>query len=303
MLLISGHHVAASTLLSIVAVIACRAGDGTADATDSEHTTSAAMTESDADTTAEGETSGVVDACGVAPAEMVCVPGGPFTMGAAGTEADEEPERAVTLSPFWIDLTEVTAAAYRACVQEGTCMAPKAGAACSFSNPELEQRPVDCVTWADAHAYCAWGGKRLPSEAEWEKAARGEGGRTYPWGETTPSCTLAVMDEGSGDGCGAEATSDVASKPAGASPYGVLDMIGNAEEWVADWYDAGYYKDAPTVDPMGPTEYVITPRRVLRGASFELTAERMRAADRSYGDPESLATVGVGFRCVLAVEE
>jgi serine/threonine-protein kinase len=249
----------------------------------------------------EDATTGGETKCGPSIADMVCVPEGGFVMGSTTSDADEQPERTVTLSAFWIDLTEVTADAFRACVEADQCAEPMPGASCTYVDGSMGARPVDCVNWFHAAGYCTWAGKRLPTEAEWEKAARGTDARTYPWGESVPSCELAVMDDGTGDGCGTDGMANVGTKPAGASPYGALDMAGNAEEWVADWYDAGYYDVAPDEDPPGPADYVNSPRRSIRGGAYRDGAGGLRAADRSFGDAENAILPGTGFRCARSV--
>jgi formylglycine-generating enzyme required for sulfatase activity len=149
--------------------------------------------------------------------EMVRVPAGEFTMGSKGGHSDEKPEHRVYLEEFYIDKYEVTVAQYRACVEAGACTAPSTGQYYNWGRSERENHPINGVDWDQAQAYCGWAGKRLPSEAEWEKAARGTDGRTYPWGNATPTCGYAVMSQG-GDGCGQDSTWPVGSKPSGASP-------------------------------------------------------------------------------------
>jgi len=174
--------------------------------------------------------------CGAAACGRIR-PAGVFTMGCvpgdAACEPDESPAHAVTLGAFALDRTEVTEAAYAACVAAGACTSPAAtdrmGRPCPYDPPARAAYPVVCVTWAQAAACCAWAGKRLPSEAEWEKAARGPGERIYPRGQTADCAHANYL------GCGA-ALAPVGSYPSGASPYGAVDLSGNVTEWVKDWY-------------------------------------------------------------------
>ena len=166
------------------------------------------------------------------------------------TEADDEEKRqhrVVLLDAFWIDRTEVTKAQYQRCVEAGVCAAP------SCSGTGKGDHPVVCVSWRDASKYCAWAGRRLPTEAEWEKAARGTDGRKYPWGNQDVvgnllnfcdiNCSNSWKEAAVNDGY-AE-TAPVGTYLAGASPYGAWDMAGNVWEWVADWYDGTYYAKSP----------------------------------------------------------
>ena len=230
-------------------------------------------------------------ACG----EMVDVPAGAFTMGSTSGElfvgvytADEKPQRTVTLSAFWIDKYEVTRAQWAECVTAGACLE-------LAWRPGAEDLPVTDVTWSRADAFCRWVGKRLPTEAEWEKAARGDDGRRFPWGSDAPTCdranTRRVDASFSVLGSCAWGPEPVGSRPDGASPYGALDMAGNVAEWTADWYAAGYYATAPTTDPRGPSG---GGRRVVRGGSWDDSF--FRAADRSDYPPDG-SYADVGFRC------
>ncbi len=170
------------------------------------------------------------------PADMLLVPGGTFTMGAdAKGEEDEHPAHAVTLASFWLDRTEVTQAAYAECVTAGACPPPDAGTLEKFGGAfKGPNRPVSGVSWFDARAYCKYRGKRLPREAEFERAVRGADGRLYPWGSEPPTPERAVFHT--------SVTADVGSKPAGKGPYGHDDLTGNVWEWIDDDYDPFAYK-------------------------------------------------------------
>jgi len=230
-----------------------------------------------------GSADGFACTATAAPGDMVSVPAGEFTMGcdAHNCGGDEQPQHVVNLSGFEIDRTEVTQAQYTACIDEGACEVPACDWQCD--EPEL---PASCVTWAQAKTFCGWAGKRLPTEAEWEKAARGDG-RTYPWGEDAPSCSLANMA-----GCGGELR-PVGSVPDGASPYGALDMAGNVVELVADWYDAGYYLTSPESDPQGPAN---GKSYGGRGGGFKSDSNFVRSSKRDWYDPTDTA-ISLGFRC------
>jgi len=220
---------------------------------------------------------------------MLRLPGGRFVMGSGSPRApiNERPVRPLTVAPFWIDRTEVTVAAYRACVAAGVCPVPaRASATCTYDadDPDL---PVSCVHWADASAYCGWSGKRLPSEREWEYAARGPLAVPFPWGAGA-SCTDAVtlINEQSGRSCARRPTR-VGTHPGGASVFGVQDMSGNLEEWTADWY----------VELLGPGP---APRagaaHVLRGGGWLSTPSQSRTTSRNWGSAVE-AGANVGFRC------
>ena len=223
------------------------------------------------------------------------VPAGSFWMGCnsavdSNCYSDESPYHEVTLSGYYMDKTEVTQAEYKKCVDAGECDTPS----CDWDPTGTPNRPVVCVTWSQAGEYCVWAGKRLPTEAEWEKAARGTDGRKYPWGNETATCDYAVMYDGSW-GCGTGSTWDVCGKsPAGDSPYGLCDMAGNVYEWVSDWYDSGYYTNSQASNPTGPVSGSI---RVARGGSFDDDDYYLRASNRDYVYP-SVYHAGLGFRCV-----
>jgi formylglycine-generating enzyme required for sulfatase activity len=208
-----------------------------------------------------------------------------------GSESgDEQPVHEVTLDAFYIDQYEVTNARFRQCVEAGLCEEPTT---CVVGEPTYtdetkDDHPVVCVDWNQAKTYCEWRGDRLPTEAEWEKAARGTDGRTYPWGENI-TCQLANYT-----GCEGGTTS-VGSYPDGVSPYGVYDMAGNVWEWVADWYDA-YPESAYESGNFGTTY------KVLRGGSWYGDENYARSAHRLNDLPVSQLD-GLGFRCVSAAPE
>lgn len=225
--------------------------------------------------------------------QMVHVPAGEFIMGSLESEGweDERPQHTVYLDSFLIDKTEVTTAQYDRCVQAGACSLPDTkGYACTYGAPNKQDHPINCVDWSQAEAYCSWVGRRLPTEAEWEKAARGTDGRIYPWGNQMPSAALANFD------LKAEDTTPVGQYPSGASPYGALDMAGNVWEWVADWYDDQYYAQSTNEDPVGPSSGTY---RVVRGGSWDDAAPDIRVAYRSGYEPTP--STGrhddLGFRC------
>jgi serine/threonine-protein kinase len=222
---------------------------------------------------------------------MVYVPAGKFLMGSTRGDPDaydnEKPQHTVYLDAFWIDSTEVTNAQYRKCVEAGACEEP------GCWDDEMDnapQQPVVCVTWSDARDYAAWVGGRLPTEAEWEKAARGTDGRIYPWGNRPPNCSKANYS-----GCLGKANT-VGAYTSSASIYGALDMAGNVWEWVADRYDERYYAHSPKRNPQGPDS---ADRRVVRGGAFFDDPGSIRCAYRGGGSPNYWGD-DVGFRVVGA---
>ncbi len=221
---------------------------------------------------------------------MVRVPGGRFTMGSSDRNAhpNEKPARAVSTPPFWIDRTEVTASAYRACVESGKCERPaRSSSACTYelTDPSL---PINCVSWAMAERYCAAVQKRLPREVEWELAARGTSPVRYPWGGSGTSCATAVtlVHDGSQRSCGRKGPTRVGTHLAGASPYGALDMSGNVEEWVSDWYAEGNADLSPRAGAS----------HVLRGGGWLTIPSQSKATSRNWGSVRE-AGPNVGFRC------
>ncbi|MBI5529083.1 MAG: SUMF1/EgtB/PvdO family nonheme iron enzyme, partial [Deltaproteobacteria bacterium] len=215
------------------------------------------------------------------------VPAGSFQMGcnsAVDTECDgdENPYHAVSVPAFKVDKYELTVGEYQACVDAGGCTAAGTGGSCNYGVSGRDSHPINCVDWTQAKAYCTWAGKRLPTEAEWEKAARGTDGRKYPWGNDALDCDHAVH---SVSPCSNSSTAPVGSKPAGVSPYGAEDMVGNVWEWVEDWYHDSY-----TGAPADGSAWV-TPTgtyRVLRGGSWGGDgAGGLRASDRDWSTPTS----------------
>ena len=234
-----------------------------------------------------------VDETCVTPDEMVEVAEGNFWLGCAPSDLEcaeiEYPYHQVSLSSFAIDVTEVTVVAYRQCVEDGACSEPSTlESACNWGVEGRDHHPVNCVDWNQADTYCTWAGKRLPSEAEWEKAARGTDERIYPWGDTVPDCTHAEF----GGPC-TGGTVEVGCKSEGAAPSGALDMAGNVWEWTEDWYDQEYYEHSPTTDPHGPEEGYY---RVMRGGSYSYAAEFLRTSNRTVRTPFSFDEE-LGFRC------
>ena len=199
----------------------------------------------------------------------------------------QKPVHDVPLQAFWIDETEVTNRMYALCVDEGGCRPPLELTSYTrdpyYGIPEYHDFPVIHVSWEDATAYCLWAGRRLPSEAEWEMAARGTDGRLYPWGSQPPASDLANFFDVSF----LEDTVKAGSYPAGASPFGAVDMAGNAWEWTADWFKPYPGGDASAYDSYGEIY------KVMRGGSFVDTAD----ATRRYPNDPQLQTHDIGFRC------
>ncbi|MBI5502872.1 MAG: SUMF1/EgtB/PvdO family nonheme iron enzyme [Deltaproteobacteria bacterium] len=268
-------------------------------------------------TTASGEAGGCLAGACDATLQEVAIPAGTFRRGSpwADPGAPDSPVHEVTLTAaFRIDRYEVTNARYAACVAAGVCRAP--GSKDSHTRddydrlPEYAAYPVLFVSWDDAVEFCGWIGRRLPTEAEWERAARGdcalvapatcgdEDLRPYPWGDAPAACDLANFDDAAGGGpCVAGGDTDAAgARPLGAGPYGADDLAGNVAEWVADFYQPDAYQTgcaAGCTDPPGPAD---GPERVVRGGSWDDVDTDLRVSVRSFASPGTRNEF-LGFRC------
>lgn len=312
-----------------VAVLGCVVVAGVVAVKDSsaQKETRAGSSEKAAAPTRAGDTTGS-GACSTARTGMVCVPAGYFTMGSHQGDRDEEPPHRVWVDEFLIDKHEVTFGEYMRCVKAGRCAKPqysllntakkkkaqkkakkkkkkkgkkgslKAAKVSVSVNPKF---PVVGVDWKNAQKYCQTLGKRLPSEAEWEKAARGTTKRRYPWGKTPPTCkkaNIAACKNG---------IQEVGKHPKGKSPYGVHDMTGSVWEWVYDWYDSNFYKkSAAAKNPFGPMQTTdpLTGKghyryKILRGGSYTGSPSPLWASYRFRLLPTSRSN-DIGFRCVLS---
>ena len=233
------------------------------------------------------------------PVTMVTIAAGEFLMGnpEGVGRADEWPQRSVYLDTFAIDQVEVTNGRYMAFVATTGHRNPPNpyGAGPLLSAKGIEQLPVVQVTWYDAKAYCSWAKKRLPTEAEWEKAARGTDSRKFPWGNEEATPLWANFDREWEE---EKTLHPVGTLPGGDSPYGVKDMSGNAREWVQDWYDAEYYRRAPDRNPKGPEKGIV---RSIRGGSWHSPVSDITTSARGRGG-FALQTHGTGFRCVRGGE-
>jgi sulfatase modifying factor 1 len=217
---------------------------------------------------------------------LVAVPGGPFIMGAGG---QDNPIRTVNVSDFWIYQVEVTNRMYGLCVTMGVCSLPDSTDNPLFGNVAEENKPVVGVDWGQASAYCGFVNGRLPTEAEWEKTARGPDGNKFPWGNQEPTCNLLNFDA-----C-MRKTTYVGTYPDGQSYYKAMDMSGNVFEWVQDWYLANYYGSAPTQDPSGP---ISGNNRSVRSSAYNTDGYLTEAARRFYAEPLD-HRADLGFRCVV----
>ena len=249
-------------------------------------------------------------------ATMMYVPAGPFTMGISAEAAlaeclkireecdirwftSEEPPHIVNLDAYWMDQTEATNAMYALCVSAGACLPPQMTGSNLvedyYGNPDYADYPVVFMTWKQANAYCEWAGARLPTEAEWEKAARGTDERLYPWGDATPSCSVLNFNPFNSNTCKDDVNMSRAYRD-GQSPYQILNMAGNVGEWVMDWYDSNYYANSPASNPQGPSTGIT---KVMRGGSWYFDEEYARATYRYKQDPRYYYSF-TGFRCVVS---
>ena len=247
-------------------------------------------------------------------AEMIRIPAGPFTMGVViendmeWGDTDEEPVHEVTLSDYFIDRYEVTAKDFaeflnahpdeaERYIELGNAVTIEKTDGPYRPRPGLENYPANRISWYGADAYCRWKSKRLPTEAEWEKAARGTDARTFPWGETFPHNDFVTFRR-KFTKYGFDALKPVDALPGGRSPYGLHHMAGNVWEWTADWYSDTYYEDSPNHDPQGPESGT---SRVLRGGNWYFKAYYMRTTYRFNERPE-VFKVWQGFRCASSPE-
>ena len=260
--------------------------------------------------------------------DMVLVPAGDFMMGCNKAvdmecESDEKPYHKVYLDEFYIDKYEVTNEQYQLCVNvsrcraahydDGSCWRTDSSSSNNWNQGVVSQEfrggtnPVVCIDWSEAKTYCEYAGKRLPTEAEWEKAARGTDGRKYPWGNQSIASGqygnfvdesakrkysgLTIIVNGYDDGYAG--TAPVGSFPLGVSPYGAMDMAGNVSEWCADWIDLNYYKNSPRLNPRGP---LTGPYRSVRGGSWDFHPKHLRSALRGRNYIVNRLN-NTGFRC------
>ncbi|MBI5839745.1 MAG: SUMF1/EgtB/PvdO family nonheme iron enzyme [Chloroflexi bacterium] len=239
----------------------------------------------------------------------VFIPAATFTMGGVDPRAasDEMPIHQVQLNAFWFDKVEVTNGMYAVCVKSGTCRLPLSfksqTRSAYYGDPQYADYPVVYVTWLEAKTYCEWAGRRLPTEAEWERAARGDDSRSYPWGDQIPDASRANFSNLIGD------TAKVGNSPAGASSFGILDMAGNAAEWTRDIYQADYYGSGLSINPQGPGELATIFNHVVRGGSFQDVEADIRVSKRASvlgSNPNALIdsvewlgtySPKIGFRC------
>ncbi len=242
------------------------------------------------------------------PEGMKCIPGGFFIRGSNRTTVDEDshrkvqdesPEMRIELSTFFMDTYEVTYSEYQECVKAGGCPPVEPNYRNGYRNPK---QPMLGVNWFHSRDYCKWRGKRLPTEAEWEKASRGDNGELYPWGNADADCGKAIIQEKGVKGCGTGKTWDVGSRPVGR--YGLYDMAGNSWEWVQDWYSESYGacgKECEGKDPKGPCNGEENcpkhTEKVVRGGSWWWDAVYTLGSNRRPHYPSNNPYHHFGFRC------
>ncbi len=246
----------------------------------------------------DGASTGGLTPCGPAVPGMACIPAGEFTRGSNSGPKDQRPRERVFVSAFWMDLYEVTAAEFQECVQARACRPDHP----NYKNFSAPRQPMSGVSWFGAAEYCRFRGKRLPTEAEWEKAARTSDGRRYPWGDEPATCERAVIKEGEPNGCGRGTPWEVGSRP--PNPYGLFDMAGNQWEWVADWYSESYRACGEACrgrDPRGPcggkSPCPGHHERVVRGGSWYWEGDQCTTTTRRAHTPENRPFHHFGFRC------
>jgi formylglycine-generating enzyme required for sulfatase activity len=254
-----------------------------------------------------------MEPCEEPPPGMACIPGGSFLRGSDNGPENTRPRAEIWISTFYLDVNEVTYAEYEACEAAGQC--DRSGP--RYSDFDRPQQPVNGIDWFHARKYCEARGKRLPTEAEWEKAARGTDGRLYPWGDERATCERAIIKDESGRGCGVKKRGskpetgrpwEVGSRP--PNQYGLFDMAGNSWEWVADWYSRSYETcgaECAGVDPKGPCggadECPGRKMRIVRGGSWFWPAEYATTIYRRPHYPENEPYHHFGFRCAAGVEQ
>ncbi len=253
-------------------------------------------------------------ACGDAPAGMACISAGPFVRGKDDGPENARPQAEVWLQTYFMDIQEVTFAEYQACVKRREC--PRSGPQyLDFSRPE---QPINGISWFDADTYCRAHGKHLPTEAQWEKAARGPDGDPFPWGDAPATCERAIIKgETEGRGCGllkkGEKPETGRVWPVGSRDpghYGLYDMAGNSYEWVADWYASSYEacgEACSGVDPKGPCDGAQEcpgyRRKGVRGGSWYWGADRALGYHRRAHVPRNEPFHHFGFRCAASIDE
>ena len=227
------------------------------------------------------------------PLDMILVPAGRIRIGTnTPGRPGENPEHVVELKAFYIDKHEVTNLQYKEFIEVIGHRAPPHWRNRTFPEARLADHPVVDASWDDAAKYAAWTGKRLPTEAEWERAALGDGRDEYPWGKSSPSADYTNFDNPDGK------TTAVGKFPRGKSGFGVWDMCGNVGEWVNDWYDAQYYQESPDSDPEGPAS---GNQRVYRGGGYQGNRMDVRGKTRLFAMP-SASNDYIGFRCAMDAE-